>query len=239
MELLRLSSNHVEFTYNKYDNMQSNIVLYNDTLTPIAFKFKASNPNIFLVRPSIGILQPKQNQLVNVTLHCKVLENALINQFNEKLQLISVPIFSEIQDPTTIFKDPSRPSENQKINIVIQTIDKKIISQGCGNANQVFQSLHKQNNQLDFNNTITEPKFDQTRFQSNNNQPNFGLLQQEMVQNEQQLLNLQKTHSNSILKPKNEPSKNSKDTILIVIISIISFYLVLRYFDLINKIIPK
>ena len=38
MELLRLSSNHVEFTYNKYDNMQSNIELYNDNLTPIAFK---------------------------------------------------------------------------------------------------------------------------------------------------------------------------------------------------------
>ncbi|CAK61187.1 unnamed protein product (macronuclear) [Paramecium tetraurelia] len=239
MELLRLSSNHVEFNYNKYDNMQSNITLYNDTLTPIAFKFKASNRNIFLVRPAIGIVQPKQNQVVHVTLHCKVLENAMTNEFNEKLQLNSIPIFSGIQDPVAIFKDPSRPSDNQKISIAIQTMDKKITSQGCGGPEQVFQSLHKQNSQLDFHNDTTEPKFDQTRFQASNNPPNFELLQQELAKNEQQLLNLQKTHSNSILKPKNEPNKNSKDTILMIIVSIMSFYLILRYFDLTNRIIPK
>ncbi|CAD8124427.1 unnamed protein product [Paramecium sonneborni] len=239
MELLRLSSSQMEFTYNKYENMQSGIFIYNDTLTPIAYKFKASNRNIFLVRPPFGIVQPKQNQLISVTLHCKVFENTSINEFNEKLLLISVPIFSGIQDPTPLFKDSTRKFENQRINIVIQSVDRKIISQVGGSANLVFQSLHKQNSQLDLQNSPNEPKFEENRFKAQQFQARNEALLQEIAQKEQQLLNLQKTHGVSFEKLEKEPIKNTKDTVLLIIVSILSFFIVLRYFDLINRIIPR
>ncbi|CAD8111521.1 unnamed protein product [Paramecium primaurelia] len=239
MDLLRLSSNHVEFMYNKYENMQSTITLYNDTLTPIAYKFKASNRNIFLVRPSLGIVQPKQNQIINISLHCKVLQNISINEFNEKLQLISIPIFSGIQDPTPIFQDTYRSFDNQKISIIIQTIDRKITSQIGLSDNHIFQSLHKQNSELELQNNNTEQQQYQTRFQTNQCQTNSQLLQQEIAQKEQQLLNFQKTHNISNDKQSNQQIKNSKDTILVIMVSILSFYIFLRYFDLINRIIPK
>ncbi|CAD8122058.1 unnamed protein product [Paramecium sonneborni] len=239
MELLQLSSNHIEFTYNKYDNMQSTMVIYNNTLTPIAYKFKASNRNIFLVRPSIGIVQPKQNQFIRVTLHCKVFENTSINEFNEKLQLISFPIFSGIQDPTPIFKDSTRQFENQKIKIVISSFDKQIMSQIGGSPNFVFESLHKQNSQFDQYNPLIEPKYDQNRFKVQQYQAKNQVMQQEIAQKEQQLLNFQKTHSVSNEKFNNDPNKNSKDTLLLIIVSIMSFYIILRYFDIINKVNPR
>ncbi|CAD8210341.1 unnamed protein product [Paramecium octaurelia] len=239
MQLLRLSSNHVEFTYNKYENMQCTIILYNDSLTPIAYKFKASNRNIFLVRPPLGIVQPKENQLIIVTLHCKVLQNASINDFNEKLQLISIPIFSGISDPTPIFKDLCRSFNHQKISIVIQTPERKIVSQGVGSDNQVFQSLHKQNSELQLQYNNAEPQQQQTRFQANPSQPNFQFLQQEIAQQEQQLLNFRKTHSISKEKQEAQPMKSSKDTLFVVMASMLFLYIILRYFDLINRIIPK
>ncbi|CAD8123502.1 unnamed protein product [Paramecium sonneborni] len=163
MDTLRLSSPQIDFEYNKLDNMHSTITLYNDTQHPIAYKFKATNLNIFMVRPPQGIVLSRQSQLVNITLHSKVLENNSIKEFNEKIQLITTIIHQGVQgvqDIGSLFLDKIRRFEKQRINIAILTKDRKIVAQSQGNSSQMFQSVNKQFGQVEPARVIAIPTAD-------------------------------------------------------------------------------
>ncbi|CAD8104521.1 unnamed protein product [Paramecium primaurelia] len=229
MDTLRLSAPLVEFEYSKLDNMHSSITLYNDTQHPIAYKFKATNLNIFLVRPPLGVVQPRQSQLVNITLHSKVLENNSIKDFNEKLQLITTITPQGIQDAGPIFLDKMRRFEKQRINIAILTKDRKIVAQSQGNQSQMFQSVNKQFGQVEPTRVIAIPTADKAKIEAEYFCNKFEVLQQEVTKKEQELQDVQK-FNNSLQERANVKRTSGKlDKLIFLITFILSFLLSLHY----------
>ncbi|CAD8121108.1 unnamed protein product [Paramecium sonneborni] len=229
MDTLRLSSPQVDFEYNKLDNMHSSITLYNDTQHPIAFKFKATNLNIFLVRPPLGIVLPRQSQLVNITLHSKVLENNSIKDFNEKLQLITTIIPQGVQDAGPIFLDKMRRFEKQRINIAILTKDRKIVAQSQGNSSQMFQSVNKQFGQVEPTRVIAIPTADKAKVEAEYFCNKFEVLQQEVTKKEQELQDVQKFNNSLIERANIKPASRKLDKFIFLISFLLSFYLSLHY----------
>ncbi|CAD8201436.1 unnamed protein product [Paramecium octaurelia] len=229
MDMLRLSASQVDFEYNKLDNMHSSITLYNDTHQPIAYKFKATNLNIFLVKPPLGIVQPRQSQLVNIILNSKVLEINSIKDFNEKLLLITTTLPQGVQDVGPIFLDKMRKSEKQKINIAILTQDRKIVAQSQGNQSQMFQSVNKQFGQAEPARVIAIPTADKAKIEAEYFCNKFEVLQQEVTKKEQELQDVQK-FNNTLTERANIKPKSGKLDILIFLLSLlVSFFLSLHY----------
>ncbi|CAD8094156.1 unnamed protein product [Paramecium primaurelia] len=237
MDTLRLSAPQIDFEYNKLDNMHSSITLYNDTQHPIAYKFKATNLNIFLVRPPLGVIQQKQSQIVNITLHSKVLENNSIKDFNEKLQLITTIVPQEVQDAGPIFLDKMRRFENRKINIVILTKDRKIVAQSSGNSNQMFQSVNKQFGQVEPTRVIAIPTADKAKIEAEYFCNKFEVLQQEVTKKEKELQDVQQYNNSLIQKEAIKPKSGKLDIIIFLLSLIVSFFLSLHYQNQILQVI--
>ncbi|CAD8193470.1 unnamed protein product [Paramecium octaurelia] len=229
MDTLRLSAPQVDFEYSKLDNMHSSITLYNDTQHPIAYKFKATNLNIFLVRPPLGIVSPRQSQQVNITLHSKVLENNSIKEFNEKLQLITTIMPQGVQDAGPIFLDRTRRFEKQRINIAILTKDRKIVAQSQGNQSQMFQSVNKQFGQVEPTRVIAIPTADKAKVEAEYFCNKFEVLQQEVTKKEQELQDVQKFNTSLIERTSTKPKSGKLDKLIFLISFILSFLLSLHY----------
>ncbi|CAD8171984.1 unnamed protein product [Paramecium pentaurelia] len=237
MDTLRLSAPQIDFEYNKLDNMHSSITLYNDTQHPIAYKFKATNLNIFLVRPPLGVVQQKQCQIVNITLHSKVLENNSIKDFNEKLQLITTIVPQEVQDAGPIFLDKMRRFENRKINIAILTKDRKIVAQSSGNSNQMFQSVNKQFGQVEPTRVIAIPTADKAKIEAEYFCNKFEVLQQEVTKKEKELQDVQQYNNSLIEKEAIKPKSGKLDKLIFLLSLIVSFFLSLHYQNQILQVI--
>lgn len=101
--------------------MTSIMTLTNNSSQQIAYKLKSTQPKIYLVKPSTGIIDSGARVVINLTLHHNAFKEGLEN-FKDKFLLIEVPIQKNekpIENLDTLFNEKNKDLRKTKIPIDI------------------------------------------------------------------------------------------------------------------------
>ncbi|CAK68006.1 unnamed protein product (macronuclear) [Paramecium tetraurelia] len=141
---------YLDFILQDNNLASTTLNIFNLTPNTLSYKVKTTTPNLFQVKPNLGIISPNNQVSISINTIQPIKEEG---KLNSKFQINACTIEQDEQDLTTYWKqkDPSLIQQVQvrsrlkqpeiKHEIVHQELQQSIISEPHENISQMYQSV--------------------------------------------------------------------------------------------------